>query len=329
VALKASAAQENNMGVFDNLWCFKHAPKKLEDLVLTIDNRAFFEDIRRKGECPNLMLAGSPGLGKTTISKIIVNDILDCQYLYINASEESGVDVVRSKIMSFAQTRSIDGKIKVVILDEIDGASNSVATGRTSAQQALRNVMEEFAGTTRFILTCNYPYKVIPAIHSRCQSVDMTPPYEECLVHCINILKKEKVKVNAENKKKIVELIKSIYPDIRKIINTLQKNTINNELIIRQFDSNLEFASAVFEKLTTKKDVMGIRAYVIQNEITFGNDYRQLLHDLHEVVYQSSLALDKKSNILICLGNALLYHEQVADKEINFFTCLLEITKML
>ena len=310
------------MGLFDNLWVMKHKPSTLEEMVLSDDNRIFFEEIRRKGECPNLMLAGLPGLGKTSVSHIIVNDILDCQYIYINASDENGIDTIRTKIMSFAQTRSLDGKIKVAILDECDNISGQ-------GQAALRNVMEEYAATTRFILTCNYPYKIIPAIHSRCQSVDMTPPFDDCFKHCIGILKKEKVKVDAENKKKLYDLIKSIYPDLRKIINVLQKNTINGKLVIKQYDGNLDFAADIFDRLISKKDVMVIRKHVILSEINFANDYRQLLHDLHEVVFNSKLSTDKKRDILIHIGMSLLQHEQVQDKEINFFTCLLEISRLL
>jgi replication factor C small subunit len=310
------------MGLFDNLWVMKYRSLKLDDVILSTDNRAFFEEIRRKAECPNLMLTGSPGIGKTLVSKVIVEDLLDCQYIYINASDESGIDTIRTKVMAFAQTRSLDGKIKVVILDECDGIT-------FIGQQALRNAMEEYAATTRFILTCNYPYKVIPAIHSRCQSIDMTPPFDDCFKHCIGILKKEKVKVDTENKKKLYELIKSIYPDLRKIINVLQKNTIDGKLVINQYDGNLDFAADILDKLISKKDILSIREYVIHNEINFSNDYRQLLHDLHSVVFKSAICLDKKRDMLIHIGISLLHHEQVMDKEINFFTCMLEISRLL
>jgi DNA polymerase III delta prime subunit len=318
------------MELFANCWPEKYRPKTLNDIVLTPENRKYFEQIREKGECPNLMLSGPPGIGKTSNSHIIVKDILDCQYIYINASEENGIDTIRSKVINFAQTRSIDGKIKIVILDEADGLHGpSGGSGRTSAQQALRNVMEEYAGTTRFILTCNYPFKVIPALHSRCQEIDLTPPFEECVKHCIGILKKEKVKVPEEHKQKLFKLIKNIYPDLRKIINTLQKNVINNTLNIKKIESNLDFALAVFKNITSKKPIELIREHVIQNEIHFNNDYLQLLHDMHDIVFKTNMDSNIKRDMLIHLGIAMLNHEQVMDKEVNFFTTVLEITKLL
>lgn len=317
------------MDIFSNLWCEKYRPKTLEDIVLSKENRLYLQEIKTKGECPNLMFFGNPGIGKTTLSKIIVNNLLNCQYIYINASEEAGIDTIRSKVINFAQTRSIDGKIKVVILDEADGMSSTQGgSGRTSAQQALRNVMEEYAETTRFILTCNYPYKVIPALHSRCQDIDLTPPFQDCLKYCTNILKNEKIQVAPEEIQKLSKLIKNLYPDLRKIINTIQKNISNNTLNIKKIESNLDFAQDILKKILSKKPLETTREYVIQNEINFNNDYLQLLHDLHEVVYKSSLSADKKRDALICLGVSMLNHEQILDKEINFFTTVLELSKL-
>jgi len=261
------------MGLFDNLLVEKYRPKTLDDIVLSDDNRKFFEQINKKQEIPHLMLSGAPGIGKTTLAKTLVTDVLDCQFIIINASEESGIDVIRQKIMNFANTRSIDGKIKIVIADEADGLSSvSGGKGRSSAQQSLRNVMEEYAETTRFILTCNYPYKIIPALHSRCQTIDLTPPYEGCVKRCSQILKAEGISVDDENKVKLLELVKKCYPDIRKVINTIQKNTIDGVLNITSFESNLEFANTVADKLIKGKDVMRVRKFVIENEISFDPD---------------------------------------------------------
>jgi len=200
--------------------------------------------------------------------------------------------------------------------------------GKSSAQQALRNVMEEYASNTRFILTCNYPYKVIPALHSRCQEFDLTPPYEGCVKRCIDILKAENIKVENDNKKFLVELIKTKYPDLRKIINTIQKNVIDKEL---KFSEQKEesISKTIAEKLNKKEDVISIRRFVIQNEIQFGNDYHQLLKDLFEYYYSFNIEFNKKRLILLCISNAMYQHQFVMDAEINTFACLLQLSELM
>ena len=128
--------------MFNNLYVEKYRPKTLSDLVLSDSNRKYFESIAE--EIPNLLFVGTPGLGKTTLARILVNDILECQYLYINASDENGIDTIRSKVVGFSQTKSLDGKHKVVILDEADGIT-------IDGQRALRNTMEEYSSMTRWV----------------------------------------------------------------------------------------------------------------------------------------------------------------------------------
>ena len=283
-----------------------------------------------KQEIPNLMFSGPAGIGKSSLAKILVNDVLDCQYLYINASDESGIDTIRTKVISFAQTMSLDGKIKVVILDEVDGLSSvQGGTGRTSAQQALRNVMEEYAGNTRFIMTCNYPYKVIPALHSRCQEFDLTPPFEESIKRIVHILKAEGVTVEGDNKQKLIELVKSKYPDIRKIINTIQKKIIKGKLVIGETSSDLAFAEEVFDRISSNRDVFELRKYIIQNEIQFDNDYHQLLKDVYEVIYNKNIEFNLKRQLLLCIGVSMYQNQLVLDTEINCYNCLLSISEIL
>lgn len=316
--------------MFDNLLVEKYRPKTLDDIVLSEENRNYFDEIKNKQEIPNLMFSGPAGIGKSSLAKILVNDILDCQYLYINASDESGIDTIRSKVINFAQTMSLDGKIKVVILDEVDGLSSvQGGTGRTSAQQALRNVMEEYAGNTRFIMTCNYPYKVIPALHSRCQEFDLTPPFEPSVKRIVEILKAEGIKVPDESKQRLVDLIKSKYPDIRKIINTIQKKIIKNTLIIGETSSDLVFAEEVFQRITNNRDVFELRKYIIQNEIQFDNDYHQLLKDIYEVIYNKDIEFNRKRQLLLCIGVAMYQNQLVLDTEINCYNCLLGISEIL
>jgi len=208
---------------FNNLWVEKYRPRKLEEFVISDKNLSYINSFKAKKEIPNLLFVGTPGLGKTSLAKIIVNDILECQYLYINASDENGIDTIRTKVTSFAQTLSIDGKIKAIILDETDGLS-------MEAQRALRNTIEEFAKITRFILTANYRYRVIPALQSRCQSIDLTPPIEGVVKRCVHVLKSEKVEIPEDQKAKLLEFIKSKYPDLRMCINELQKYSSSGAL---------------------------------------------------------------------------------------------------
>jgi len=318
------------MAMFDNLLVEKYRPKTLDDIVLSESNRNFFEEIVDKQEIPNIMFSGKAGIGKSSLAKIIVNDVLDCQYLYINASDESGIDTIRSKVVNFSQTMSFDGKLKVVILDEVDGLSTvQGAGGRTSAQQALRNVMEEYAANTRFILTCNYPYKVIDPIKSRCQEFDLTPPFEESVKRIIHILKQENIKVENGSRQRLIDLIKSKYPDIRKIINNIQKRVVKGELIITDDIDDLEFAEKIVGRLVNKKDIFEIRKYIIKNETLFANDYHQLLKNIYEVFYEVELEFNKKRQVLLCIGAAMYQNQIVLDTEINCYNCLLGITEII
>lgn len=308
--------------IFKNIWCEKYRPSKLDDFVISPSNLAFIQEIKRKQEIPNLMMMGAPGIGKTTLSKILVNDILNCQYLYINASEENSINDIRNKVMLFAQTRSIDGKIKVVILDEADFLSSS-------AQAALRNIMEEYAGTTRFILTCNYPFKIIPALHSRCQELDVTPPFEGVLSKCVYILKSESVLVAPESKQSLLELVKSAYPDVRKCINRLQKSCIDCKLIISEFNNTLEIAEEVLNMLLKNINLTSIREYIINKEIDFNNDYHVLLKSIFEKIYSLDINIDKKRNAMLIISEAMYRHNQVMDTEINTFSCIISLSKCL
>jgi len=155
------------------------------------------EEYKQKKEIPNLMFAGLAGGGKSSLAKIIVNELLDCQYLYINASDRNGIDTVRVEISSFAQTKSIDGKLKVVILDEADGLT-------PDGQRALRNTMEEFSDNVRFILTCNQKYRVIGPIQSRTQVFDIVPPLSDCVEYVRYILTQEGISVPPEQKAKLI-----------------------------------------------------------------------------------------------------------------------------
>lgn len=304
--------------MFNNLLIEKYRPKKLEDCILESDVMAVMQEYKAKQEIPNLMFAGGAGGGKTTLAKILATDVLDCQYLYINASDENGIDTVRYKISNFAQTMSIDGKLKVIILDECDGLT-------VDGQRALRNIMEEYSSNVRFILTCNYKYRVIGPIQSRTQCFDLVPPLNGCIARVKHILNEEKITVAAEEKTKLIALIQNNYPDMRSIIGSLQKNIINNVLTIVFLSNSYKFAEGVLDMLSKVKDPSEIRKYLTENEQEFNKDYQGLLRSLFNCIDKSSFTPDKKRKFMLTIGEGMYRCAFVMDQEINAYATLINL----
>ena len=301
---------------FDKIWVEKYRPAKLEDLIL--DDKSLRIVSQFKDEIPNLLFVGSPGTGKTTLARIIVNDILGCNYLYINASDESGIDTIRHNITNFAQTKSFDGGVKVVVLDEADGLTSQ-------AQAALRNTMETYAKYCRFILTANYKHKIIPALQSRCQSLDLKPVIDQAVKRCYNILQQENINISDEQKKKFVMLVKRYFPDLRKTINELQKSVIDSELCIDSNGSDSELLQKIFEGV--QKDSLGLRKYLIENEDRFQGDYDTLLANFLDYLYNQNIADMKKKEMIAIIADHLYKSAFVVDKEINAFACLVNLER--
>jgi len=301
---------------FKHLWVEKYRPKTIDEFIISDINKKIIESFSKNKEIPNLLFLGTPGLGKTTLAKIIVNSILECQYLYINASDENGIDTIRSKVTSFAQTRSIDGKIKVIILDETDGLS-------LDAQKALRNTMEEFAKITRFILTANYQYRVIPALQSRCQSLDLTPSFDGIVKRCVHILKTEKIEILQEQKPKLLEFLKSNYPDLRKCINELQKYSLNGKLVLPLSLEN-DVLELLFNEIK-KQNVVSLRKALIDNESKFNSDYISLQRHLFNYIYKLE-DISNKKEMLLTISEFLYRSSFVVDQEINCYSCLITLS---
>jgi DNA polymerase III delta prime subunit len=305
------------MNLYDNLWVQKYRPKKLDDLILSEDNKGFFSKITE--DTPHLLLYGPAGTGKTTLAKIIVNDILKCQYLYINASDENGVDTIRNKVTTFSQTRSIDGKKKVIILDEFCGTT-------PEAQRVLRNVMEEYASTTRFILTANYINRIIEPIQSRCLLFNIIPNLEQVALRCFKILKQENIKIESEEI--LIQYVKNNFPDIRRIVNDLQKFSVTGILKINQTDKVKEYSKNVLNLLIEKKPVLDIRKFLIQEERNFASDYHLLLKELFDLIFESNLKEDHKKAAMLEIGEHMYRDNFVMDHEINCFCCILNLSKI-
>ena len=304
--------------MFNNLYVEKYRPQTLTDLVLSDSNRKYFESII--DEIPNLLFVGTPGLGKTTLARILVNNVLECQYLYINASDENGIDTIRSKVVGFSQTKSLDGKHKVVILDEADGIT-------IDGQRALRNTMEEYSSMTRFILTANYKHKIIPAIQSRTQFFDLVPPFDDVVKRVVDVVKQEGIKIEADQKPNFVNIIKQSYPDIRKVLNSIQKSTINGKFTVDITLDNNDIISKIHEYITNK-NVFKLRKYLIDNESEFQGDYHNLMKQYLNYVYTSGLDDNKKRQYIVTISDHMYKDVFVLDKEINAFACWVNLEKI-
>ncbi len=304
--------------MFDSLFTEKYRPKTLTDLVLSDSNRKYFDSIT--DEIPNLLFVGTPGIGKTTLARILVNDILECQYLYINASDENGIDTIRSKVVGFAQTKSLDGKVKVVILDEADGIT-------IDGQRALRNTMEEYSSGTRFILTANYKHKIIPAIQSRTQFFDLNPPFDTVLKLIVGIIKQEGIKITEDQKGNFVNVVKQNYPDIRKIINSVQKATVKGIFEVNVGLDSKEIVERIHTEIQSK-NTFGLRKYLIENENEFQGDYHNLMKQYLNYVYDSSLDDNKKRQYIVTISDHMYKDVFILDKEINAFACWVNLEKV-
>jgi replication factor C small subunit len=305
----------------ENLWVEKYRPSKIEDLVLTEENRSIIDKFINNQEIPNLLFYGNAGTGKTTLAKILVNYI-DAEFLFLNCSEV-GIDAVRTTITQFSQTKSFNGKMKVVICDEIDGSS-------TDAQRGLRNTMEENSGYCRYILTCNFINRVIQPLQSRCQSFLLAPPIAGIIKRVAQVLKGENIEVDEDNKKKLVFLAKRLYPDTRKVINEVQKYCVNNKLKLPEVNVVDDFAIDLLNFIL-KNEVLSARRYVIEREASFNGDYPQLLKAVFDTVCNVSLPITdiQKKMWLMTIGEYMYRNAFVIDPEINFYCLLLSLSEHL
>lgn len=317
--IKGLDLQEDNMD-YNTLWCEKYRPKTLESLCISDETREILESYKKNKDIPHLLFVSTPGTGKTSTAKIIVNDILKCDYLYINASDENGIDTIRHKIIGFSQTKSFDGGIKVVILDESDSLSGEGA-------RALRNVMEEYSHNTKFILTANYKHRIIDAIRSRCTVLNFDHNIADVVKHCVKILTKESIILPQDQILPLKSLIKTNFPDFRKILNELQKSSISGTLNIKNSVVSDEFVEELYTKLI-ENDLVELREFILKHEIGFQADFHALMKAVLNLIYNKNIESLKKKEAILTIAHHMDRHSQVIDVEINCFACMVGLSKI-
>lgn len=303
----------------DFLYVEKYRPQTIEDTILPAGIKKSFEEFVQNGEIPNLLLSGSAGVGKTTIAKALCNE-LGADFIVINGSDEGRlIDTLRTKIKNFASTVSLSGGAKVVILDEADYINAD------SVQPALRNFIEEFSSNCRFIFTCNYKNRIIPALHSRCTVIDfsITPDEKQrlasvFLARLMHICDEEKIQYD---QKVLVELILKFFPDFRRCLNEVQRYGASGVI-----DSGL-LATLSEEKLTPLMDMMqekdwkGMRKWVGQNsDQDFNTLFRKIFNALETRLEASSVPA-----CVLIIAEYQYKSAFAMDSEINFVACMTEI----
>lgn len=300
-----------------SLWVERYRPRKFEDFIGSQDVKETLQIWLEKKDIPHLLFFSSPGTGKTSIGKMLIN-LIPCDSLIINASDENGVDDIRNKVQDFCITMGLR-PLKIMFLDECDRLT-------PDAQGVMRNLMETYSHSTRFILTCNYPEKIAPAIKSRCQSFEIKPPSKaEVMKHLVKILTTEKIKFDPKDAAFVVS---SYFPDMRKIINFAQQSSVNGELKIAKANTaDQDYKTKLVELLKTpsKAGVFGeIRQLVA--DAAFSN-YEEVYKYLFDHV--DDYAGTKSPAVILQLAESVYQSALVFEREITFVAAMHKLLAVL
>lgn len=304
------------------LWVEKYRPQTIEECILPESMKKTFKEFIDSGELPNFLFCGGAGVGKTTVAKALCNEV-GAEYLFINGSEESGIDVLRNKIKNFASSVSLTDSKKVVILDEADYLNAN------STQPALRGFIEEFSNNCRFIFTCNFKNRIIEPLHSRCAVVEFKIENKEKATiaasffkRVVNILKTENIEFD---KAVVAELIGKHFPDYRRVLNELQRYSVSGKI-----DSGLlvnigDESYADLVKNLKAKNFTEVRKWVGKNsDVETTELFRHLYDKAVDYIEQSSIP-----QLVLVLAEYQYRAAFVADKEINIMAALTEVMGQL
>ena len=298
------------------LWVEKYRPKTIDACILSEEQKKYFSNLVKNGEIQNLLLCGSAGTGKTTVARALCEE-LNSDYIIINGSEESGIDILRTKIKQFASTVSFTGNTKVVILDEADYLNPN------STQPALRGFIEEFASNCRFIFTCNFKNRIIAPLHSRCAVIEFKIPKAEkqkiameFFNRIIGILEEENILFD---KKVVARVIEKHFPDFRRVLNELQKysqsGSIDEGILINLADANLQELTEALKDKDWKK----MRLWVVNN---LDNDPATLFRKIYDSIVPLT---NQVPQLVLTIADYQYKAAFVSDQEINLVACLTEI----
>ena len=298
------------------LWVELYRSKIVDDYVGNEKIKSIIQTAIEKNDIQNMILYGTPGTGKTTLAKLIVNS-LNCDYLYLNASDEKGMDVMRDKVKGFASSASFK-PLKIVILDEADFI-------RVDSQALLRNVIETFSLNTRFILTCNYIDRIIDPLQSRCKVLEIVPPSKaDVAKHVAKILDTEQVQYALED---LATVVNKFYPDIRKILNTCQFSLQKNRLEVDSSSlvSNIYIDKIINElKKPNSNSLKNIRQIIADSNT---ENYDELYRILYEKIDEFSL--DYTGEVIILLEEYMYHSAFRIDKEINAVAMISKILQLI
>ena len=302
----------------NSLFVERYRSKTLDEYIGNEQLKQIVSQYINNNDIQNLLLYGTPGTGKTTLAKLIVNNI-NCDFLYINASDERGIDTIRDKVQGFASSASFK-PLKIIILDEADFLT-------IQAQASLRNIIETYSRTTRFILTCNYLERIIDPLQSRCQVLKITPPSKkEVAQHIANVLDQEDISYENFN---IAFIVNKHYPDIRKILNTCQVNTVDGELVVdTSILTSSNYKDAILKELKapSKNSFKNIRQTLADSNLDDFEEIYRFLYDNLDEYGKDDLT---KVSIIIEIENYMYHANFRIDKEINVMALICSILKTI
>jgi len=300
------------------LWVEKYRPHTIADCILPDEYKSTFQSYVDRKEIPHLLLCGGPGVGKTTVAKALCDEI-DCDYLMINGSDESGIDTFRVKIKNYASSMSLGGGKKVIIIDEADYLNPN------STQPAMRAAMEEFAHNCTFIMTCNYKNRIIEPLHSRCAVIEFKLRKEDKPKMAMAFMKRATEILNTEkvpfDKAVLAEVVKKHFPDYRRVLNELQRYSVSGKIDAGILTSIADVSLTELLSALKDQNFSAMRKWVAD----FGSDdpakiYRKIYDSLYDIMDKSTIP-----NAVVILAKYQYQSAFVPDQELNLTACLTEM----